>query len=219
MYQNKTYKSSLVPVDAMDEIVCGCTDPGAANYNPDANVGYGDENWQELCSPGGLPACAYYKEDPAWLDDVVPYGDTFQEACDYIGGNVTIVDECGADEASGPVVEDRKEEDGSACMLQVCSDSSFMQMLGGEQATTRNPQMIAGLKHAGVVGFDGAGGLVYDLGLQIRLSASRIPPVLSKVVEPETPKGFMRLLSIEGYIILGLIGYAVYIANKKGLFK
>jgi hypothetical protein len=214
MKQNQTYKGSLVPID----VVCGCTDPEAENYNPDASVDiYTNPNdFQELCGPGAMPACAYLKQDPPWLEDVVPYGETFLEACNYIGGEVTLVNECGADAVGDGTQASRMDP---SCEVQVCENSSYMMLLGSDNASTDDPFLVAGLKHSGVVGFDGAGGLVYDLGLQVRLAASRIPPFVSRVVEPQTPKGYMASLALEGYIILGLVGYGIYLANKKGLFK
>jgi len=273
MKQNQTYKTRLD-----DDVVCGCMDPEANNYNPDANVSVtNNENWQELCTPGPIPQCSYPTQPkPDWYYEVIPYGDTFEEACDYIDGYTTgdysvapgfggeyenlnccpgqviygYLDEegyCDGSEIVQPFTNNGQEIDHCSVsyegdvfyhiesvpdpeVLETCTDcselthkvcrgSAYMQLLGAESSGTHNPHWYAGLKHAGVTGVDGAGELIYDLGLQVRLATKFIPAFLPYVTPPKTPEGAAKLVSLEGYIILGLVGYGIYLASKKGLFK
>lgn len=182
MYQNKTYKSQM----------SNCHDVNAPGYDPQ----------QDPCSN------CYNK--PAWHCDVVPYGETFEEACEYIGGVTTGLWDASPGSTDWPENNDDPHKR--------CRSSWYLQLLGATNSTYY-PQWYAGLKHAGVSGVDGAGELVYDLGFQVRQATKFIPAFLPLAVPVKTASDANKLVSLEGYIILGLIGYAVYIANKKGLFK
>lgn len=216
----------------------GCMDPDANNYNPEATqpgpTPFSDE-----------VQCNYFGDVPLWQQNLVKWGGqawegNFESACEYIGGTTqgdlsiapddpeyfflnccpgTDAISQGGGEGPGKTWDENAPcTDCTGFQVKRCMSPEYMQILGAESRNTYHPQLYAALKRDGVSGLNPAGELIYNLGLQTRRLIP-LPAVLPAVTNPKSGKEYMYWVSFEGYLILGLLAYGIYLANKKGLFK